>query len=153
MGKALNDGRFVVHLSYQLFSNLPGGQPSVVPSIMYLSWAINRKVFFKPLQLENTDCSNPLAQSVILAPLSAGWICVLKCFPALIHYSEISESQTFPEEQRKAEMQNWTGQWTVDTEWIYIYFPDNSTAADIFGLCFSIKMEMKQKTHSFGVRL
>lgn len=71
MGKASNDERFVVHLSYQLLSNLPGGQPSVGPSIIYLS-AINREVFFKPLQLENTDCSSPLAQSVISALLSAG---------------------------------------------------------------------------------
>lgn len=71
MSKASNDERFVVHLSYQLFSNLPGGQPSVVPSIMYLT-TINREVFFKSLQLENTDYSSPLAQSVILALLSGG---------------------------------------------------------------------------------
>lgn len=58
-------------LSYQLFSNLAGGQPSVVLSIMYLS-AINRDVFFKSLQLENADCSSLLAQSAISAPLLAG---------------------------------------------------------------------------------
>lgn len=123
-------------LSYQLFSNLTGGQPSVVLSIMYLS-AINREVFFKSLQLENADCSSLLAQFAILTPLSAGWFCVLKLFPALIRYSKISESQTFPEEQRNAETQNWTGQWTGEYRMRMVFFPGSNMAAGIF---FSISI-------------
>lgn len=96
-------------LSYQLCSNLADGQPSMVLSTMQQS-AINRVVFLQPLQLENADCSSCLAPAAVSAPLSAGWICVLKLLPALIHYSKISESQTFPEEQQKAKMQNGMGQ-------------------------------------------
>lgn len=96
-------------LSYQLCSNLADGQPSVALSTMYQS-AINRVVFLQPFPLQNADCSSSLAPAAASAPLSAGWICVLKLLPALIRSSKISESQAFPEEQQKAKMQNGTGQ-------------------------------------------
>lgn len=98
--------------NYQLSGNLAGGQPSVVPSKMHLS-AINREVLLKSLQLEDADCSSFLAQSAISAPLSAGWICELKVFPALIHYSKISES---PDIRWRA-MKSWNTKLNRTVDW------------------------------------